>query len=146
MDEEARTAEHVRLLAIGYYVYAGLACLGSCGGLFYVGLGTFLGKAMREMPTRPGQEKPPEAFVDLFQWLFTGIGAVFFVAALTIALVSFLSARWISQHRNRTFSLVVAALICLSVPFGTTLGVFTFIVLLRPEAERLYERAAGAAP
>lgn len=48
------------------------------------------------------------------------------------------SGRSIKRRRRRVFSLIVAGLSCLFFPFGTALGVFTFIVLLRPSVERLY--------
>lgn len=35
--------------------------------------------------------------------------------------------------------MVVAGVSCLSIPLGTALGVFTFIVLSRPSIVRLFE-------
>ena len=42
-----------------------------------------------------------------------------------------LAGRSLARHRRYTFCLVVAAILCLFVPFGTLLGVFTIIVLVR---------------
>jgi hypothetical protein len=42
------------------------------------------------------------------------------------------------------FSLVIAGLNCIQIPFGTALGVFTIIVLLRDSVREAY--AAGATP
>ena len=36
--------------------------------------------------------------------------------------------------------IVMAALACLSMPFGTVLGVFTIIVLARPSVQALFSR------
>jgi hypothetical protein len=46
---------------------------------------------------------------------------------------------WIKKRKNRTFSFVVAAMNCLQFPFGTALGVFTFIVLARPTVKSSYD-------
>jgi hypothetical protein len=39
---------------------------------------------------------------------------------------------------SRLFSLIVAGFMCMFFPFGTALGVFTFIVLTRESVRRLY--------
>ena len=49
-------------------------------------------------------------------------------------------------RRARTFSLVMAGVNCLSVPLGTTLGVFTFIVLLRESVAAQYALARRDSP
>jgi hypothetical protein len=48
------------------------------------------------------------------------------------------SGRFISKQRHWTFSVVIAALMCLSVPLGTVLGVFTLVVLMREPVKQLY--------
>src|SRR5579864_515766 len=45
----------------------------------------------------------------------------------------------IKQRRSRTFYLVLAAISCLEMPYGTVLGVFTFIVLGRDSIARQFE-------
>jgi hypothetical protein len=56
----------------------------------------------------------------------------------TLGILTIVSGRLISLRRRRTFSLVVAGINCASFPFGTVLGVFTFIVLARPSVRALY--------
>jgi hypothetical protein len=55
-----------------------------------------------------------------------------------LGILTIVSGRLISLRRRRTFSLVVAGINCASFPFGTVLGVFTFIVLARPSVRALY--------
>jgi len=138
MDDERRIAEHIKTLSICHYVYAGLAACGSCLGGFYIAMGALIGEAIKHAPQSDPAKAPPPEFVHLFTMLFTGIGVAIVVVALTVAVLCVLSARAMSQRRNRTFSLVVASILCLSVPLGTTLGVFTLVVLTKPAAERLY--------
>jgi hypothetical protein len=53
--------------------------------------------------------------------------------------------RYLSRHVNRTFCLVVAGIECVFTPFGTVLGVFTIIVLMRDSVRELFEGSGGNA-
>jgi hypothetical protein len=44
----------------------------------------------------------------------------------------------ISKRRARTFSLVIAGIDCIGMPFGTVLGVFTIVVLVRSSVLEIY--------
>ena len=44
----------------------------------------------------------------------------------------------LKNHTNYTYCLVVDAIACTFVPFGTVLGVFTIIVLVRPSVKALF--------
>jgi hypothetical protein len=44
-----------------------------------------------------------------------------------------------AKRRGRVFSFVVAAILCLFMPFGSVLGIFTIIVLNRLSVRQLYE-------
>ena len=72
--------------------------------------------------------------------IFYLIGAVFLIAYI---ILNFLAARSISQRKGRTFSIVVAGLNCVSFPFGTTLGVFTLVVLCRQSVMNTYKQSAA---
>ena len=50
------------------------------------------------------------------------------------------SGHCIQQRRHRLFSIAIGALNCLSIPFGTLLGVFTIMVLERASVRELYAR------
>jgi len=45
---------------------------------------------------------------------------------------------FLRDRRHRTFSMAIAALDCLHIPFGTILGILTFIVLGRDSVRALY--------
>jgi hypothetical protein len=61
----------------------------------------------------------------------------------TLAVMNVLAGRFCRAHRHRVFLLVVGALDCLWVPFGTVLGVFDFVVLSRESVRRLFEAEVG---
>src|SRR5262245_20142071 len=139
MDDEERVGGYLRTLSICHYVYAGLAFCFSGFGLIYVFMGQFAGWAIEQAPKQEGHPAPPK---ELFTWFFSIFGFVFMAAALTVSLLCFLSARALDRRQSRTFSLVVAGVLCLTGMLGIALGVFTFIVLLKPETERLYAPSA----
>lgn len=76
------------------------------------------------------------------RWFYAGFGLCFVLTALANAASGWL----IRRRRARMFSLVVAALNCMGFPFATTLGVFTFVVLLRDSVVELYAAAASPTP
>ncbi|MFN7140731.1 MAG: hypothetical protein ACK4UN_15450 [Limisphaerales bacterium] len=124
--------EHLRLLSIFHYVYAGVTALFSCFPAFYgvFGLfGLFAG-------SRGGPDLPPMVVSGIFLIIaFFGIVFVLGMAALTAY-----AGKCIADRKNYTFCIVVAALLCLSFPFGTALGVFTIVVLQRSTVRALFEQ------
>src|SRR5262249_13693013 len=80
---------------------------------------------------------PPFKPEDLFKVLiwFYLIGAVFFLAC---AVLNLLSGLFLRRRQNRTFSMVVAGINCLHIPFGTILGVMTLLVLGRDSVRKSY--------
>lgn len=77
------------------------------------------------------------------------IGAIVIaVALLTLVGGSCLlySGLALRKHTRRTFVLVMAALNCLAVPYGTVLGIFTFLVLQRTEAKEIFGQTPAQAP
>lgn len=128
-----RDLEHVRLLAIFHFALAGLALMG-CAilGLHYL--------MMRSIVFNPdfwshqGGQPPPPAFLNFFVWFYVFGGLVLGVSLV----LNGVSGLFLLKRRHRLFSLIVAGLNCLHVPFGTTLGIFTFIVLSRESVRELY--------
>jgi hypothetical protein len=125
--------EHLRLLSIFHYVFAGITALFSCIPLIYVALGFF----MLFIPNSFGHgANAPRAFIGFFFILF---GGLFILFGWTLSVLIFFVGRNLQQHRNYTFCLVIAALMCLSMPFGTILGIFTIIALNRPAVKELFQ-------
>jgi hypothetical protein len=119
----SQDAEHLKLLVIFYYISSGLSCLGGLFGIFYAGMGLMFQRMESSAPSS----------------LFLLIGVVIIVISLAMAVGSFLTARWLSARKNKTFCMVIAGFSCLNIPLGTALGVFTFIVLSRPSVSGLFD-------
>lgn len=128
-----KDAEHLKLLSVFHYVSAGL----SLAGLGFIFLHFLFFKTMMSDPGMWSGAKggpPPQAIFTFMKFAY-GFMGFFFIA---YAVANFLSAKYLVQRRRRMFSYVVAALNCLHVPIGTTLGVFTIIVLSRDSVIEAY--------
>lgn len=97
-----------------------------------------------EAPAAPTTVLPtPAHSTDPFPkemiWVFSVFYLVMGAFILTFIICNILSARLLKKRKNRTFSLITAGLNCCVFPFGTVLGVFTFIVLSRQTVKMSYE-------
>jgi hypothetical protein len=133
--------EHLKLLSLGYMISAGVSAFFSLFGLMYVFMGAMFG-AIARMPASRNGQAPPQ-FVG---WLLAGIGVAFFLVFLVLALLKFRVGASIKKRQSKTFCLVLAAISCLEVPYGTVLGVFTFMVLGRESVVRLFEPRPASIP
>jgi hypothetical protein len=130
-------AEHLRLLGIFHYVYAGIQGLLGLFFLLYIGFGLLF--LWNVFPASRGSAPLP----PWFGWVFIGMGVVFSVWFEALAVMNVLAGRFCRARRHRVFLLVVAALDCLWVPFGTALGVFDFVVLTRQSVRRVFDVEGG---
>jgi hypothetical protein len=126
--------EHIKLLAIFHFVVAGLALLGEV----FLALHFLI---MRMVFTNPELWKsqannapPPEVFFYMMIMFYCVFGVIF----LTVSVLNLLSGLFLRRRKNRIFSLVVGGLNCVQIPFGTVLGVFTLIVLMRSSVRDSY--------
>lgn len=130
---DPKDAEHLKLLSVFHYVSAGLAL----AGLGFMFLHFLFFQSMMSDPGMWSGGKggpPPQVLFTMMKFIY-GFMGLFFTA---YAVINFLSARYLVQRRRRMFSFVAAALNCLHVPVGTTLGVFTIIVLSRDSVIEAY--------
>lgn len=126
--------EHLRLLRIGYLVTAGMKAFMSLIGLMYAFMGLSFALAVAHTPTRPGHPPPPEAA----RWFLTVFGVGIFGFCVALAVLDFAVARRLRLRRSRIFCMIVAGIGCISVPYGTLLGIFTFLILSRPSIMRMF--------
>ncbi len=139
----SRDADHLRTLAILHYVWGGLILLFSCFTIIYIVLGVMVLSGAIKFPPTTGPAGGPQPSPELFGWMFAGFGGCGLVLGSTLGILTIVSGRRMGQRRSRTFSIVIASINCLSVPLGTTLGVFTLVVLLRDSVKAMYAEAAA---
>jgi hypothetical protein len=128
--------DHLRILSILHYVLGGLSMLGGLFPLLYVIIGVVMLSGAMDGPN-PNSSPPP-----FLGWAFIigGGGISFLILAIGVCLLY--AGYCLYTHKHYMFCFVVACLICLSVPLGTALGVFTIIVLVRPSVKELFEQPA----
>jgi|TARA_B110000914_G_scaffold171852_1_gene152658 hypothetical protein len=162
---DPRDVEQVRLLVIFHYVAAGIGVAAFLGlGLHFMFMKVVF-TTLEDLPAiitadQPAKEPPvvgeevvlpveiekvneipPELFSNMFApfvyfYLFLG---VFIVLKIILNLMS---AHYMGRRRHKVFSMITAGLNCLSIPLGTILGIFTFVVLSRQSVEAIYHKAA----
>jgi hypothetical protein len=136
-DQRKVDVDHLRLLSIFHFVLAGFAVI----GIGFVLLHYTLFHTVMANPEMWKQQKggiPPKEFFAVFKWFYVLFGSMSAAAVL----LNLLSGLFLRRKKNRTFSLIVAGVDCLAMPFGTALGVFTFVVLLRDSVRELYDANA----
>ncbi|MBM4306820.1 MAG: hypothetical protein FJ123_08800 [Deltaproteobacteria bacterium] len=124
--------EHLNLLSIFHYIVGGIAALFSFFPIIYL----IVGILFLAIPNRFSGSGPPPPF--FLGWIFIFIGAGFMLVGLAFAVCVILAGRYIGRHKHYIFCLVIASLNCLFMPFGTILGVFTIVVLMRPSVKALF--------
>jgi hypothetical protein len=133
--------EHLRLLSTFHYVVAVIVGLFSFIPVIHLGMG--LAMVTGHFPDGHGGDE----MARFMGWFFVLFGGAWIVCGLAFAICLWLAGRFLAQHRRYLFCLVMAAIACTFAPFGTVLGVFTIIVLMRPSVRELFgEAPASASP
>ncbi len=129
-----RDEEHLRLLSIFHYVVGGLAALFALFPIFHLVIGLFLILAPDQFAGN-GHGGPPAALIG---WFFVIFAAAFITIGWTLAAFVLSAGRFLARRKHYTFCLVMAAVECMFMPFGTVLGVFTIMVLMREPVKQLF--------
>jgi hypothetical protein len=134
MTTVSQDGEHLRLLSIFHYVVGGLLALFACIPLIHVAIGAMF--LLHPDAFNKGQPQPFPS--QIFGLMFMMIGGVFVLGGWLVAALIFTAGRFLGRHKHHTFCVVIAALSCVFFPFGTALGVFSLLVLLRPSVKEMF--------
>lgn len=129
-----RDAEHLRLLSTFHYIYAGVNAAYALIPIIHVCAGAAM--LAGSVAGKFGHDGPP-AFLGL---LFILIGGAIIILGLVHAALNFFAARFIAAREHYVFCFVAAVVNCIFVPLGTTLGIFTLVVLTRDGVKALFGR------
>jgi len=132
MTEEEQQLD---LLAIFHYIVGGLTALFSCFFLIHVAIGIAMLCGAFD-----GKGAPPK-FIG---WFFILFPSAFILAGWIFAGFIIAAGRRLKRRASRTFCLVIAGLECFLMPFGTILGVFTIVVLMKDPVKQLFTAGNGA--
>jgi hypothetical protein len=132
--------QNLRLLSIFHYVVAGFAALMGCFPIIHLVIGIAL--LTGEFPQAPQSDFPQ----TLFGAFFAGIAGLAILTMWSLAACLVVAGRFLGQQRRRMFCVVVAAVECLLVPFGTVLGVITLIILHKPTVMERFAQSDPISP
>jgi hypothetical protein len=151
-EQEIITRERLRLLAIGFYVKGGMGALvvsfllihfTMLLGFSFMPESAWQPKAsaptsiesasVSPSPTpRPMNQGPPAVIFRIL----AGVIGVIILLGWTFGALTMYAGRCVQKRERRVFIYVIAGLNCILIPWGTLLGVCTFIVLQTPAARR----------
>lgn len=125
--------EHLKLLSIFHYVAGCLTGFVACFPIFHLIFGiVILAVGLTEAS---GDERIPGL---IFGLMFILIAGLIILCGWTLAVCLIISGRNLTRRRRYKFCFVIACISCLLMPYGTVLGVFTIIVLMRPAVKELF--------
>ena len=126
---------HLNILSIFHYVFAGITGISACFPIFHLimGLSMLFGNFY---PEEVGAEIPFP--FEMFGLMFTLIPAAIIIIGWVFAIAIAISGYFLSKRRNYLYCLIVAGISCVFMPFGTILGVFTIVVLMKDDVKDLF--------
>lgn len=133
VQQRIEDESHLKLLATMTLVYSGLTALASVFTFLYIFLGAL------------GVIDSDELEVSLaVAGFIVVLGFVLACVLLAKAIVLLFSGLGLLKRKWQGVTYFGAALMCLNVPLGMVLAVFTFLVLGRPSVQALYKKAPRA--
>ncbi|MEG0186310.1 MAG: hypothetical protein RR704_22960 [Stenotrophomonas sp.] len=129
-------ATQLRQLAIAHYVVAGLIAVFSLIFVLHIALG--IAMLTGSLPMKSGGNPPSPEDQQIVGWMFTVMGTCIVLGGLTLAGFMAYAGRCLSRQRRYLLCMIVAGLSCLFTPIGTILGVFSLVVLLRPQVKAAF--------
>ncbi|KRB02521.1 hypothetical protein ASD86_23690 [Lysobacter sp. Root690] len=128
--EDPRDASQLRTLSILYYVFSAFNLLPLLIGALYAFMG--IGLLNGTLPADTATQDTASG------WVLLGLAVAMLFIGIVGGILTLMAARRLSQRRSLTLCIVVAAMSCMQIPFGTALGVFTLIVLNRPSVKAMF--------
>jgi hypothetical protein len=126
--------QYLRLLSIFHYVVGGITALFASFPIIHLAIGLAMLLAPAEFKSRG--EAPP-AFIA---WLMIIFASVFIALGWALAGCVIAAGRFLVARKHYMFCLIMAGIECILIPFGTVLGVFTIVVLMKESVQRLFSQ------
>ena len=123
--------KHLELLSIFHYIVGGVMMLFACIPLIHLSIGMAIMSGALENGDGPA---PPL----WFGMIFAIMGGAFFIIGEAVAALIIYSGRQLKKRTKYMFSFVLACIMCMFMPLGTILGIFTIIVLSRESVKKMY--------
>ena len=135
----SRDDDLLRILAVFHFVLAGMVAMVALFPAVHliVGIGLVSGAF-----TNPGDPFP----FALVGWLLILFASCWISCGLVFAAFMVLAGRMLLKRRRYFFCLAMAGLACMFMPFGTVLGAFTIIILMKDDTRVKFQPLPGQEP
>ncbi len=131
--------EQIKILGIFHFVVAGIAGLIACFPIFnlIMGVSMLTGSFFGDNFSTGSSSAFPGI---MFGLLFTIVPIIFIFVGWAFAICLAIAGVFMLNKKAYMYCLIMAGIDCVFMPFGTVLGVFTIIVLMRPSVRELFHR------
>jgi hypothetical protein len=161
VEEQIIVRERLRLLALGFYVKGAVGAVFVSFFLihFFMLLGfSFMPESAWNPPPKsvttarsPAALSPPSPPavnqgppVMMFR-IFAAVIGVIILLGWTFGALTIYAGRCVQKRTHRVFILIMAALNCALIPWGTLLGIATFTLMQSPAGQREFDLLADSA-
>ncbi len=129
----AEKEKYLNMISVAYYVVGALAGLAACIPILHlvVGVGMLFTGATAD-------QSPDTAPFLLMGGFFTVIALAAILIGWAYAIGLLMTGRFIAQRKRHTFCVIMSAIACIFMPFGTVLGVLSLILLLSSDVQALF--------
>jgi len=127
-----KSVENLRILGAFYYVVAVLASFIALIPIIHLTIGTIL----FSVSLFNVKEMFPLTFVG---GVFIAVAGIFILLGASMATALCFAGSFLRKAKHYHYCLVMGGVACILFPWGTILGVFTFINLSKPEVKALFE-------
>jgi len=122
----------LRILAVFHFVIAGMATMISLFPLVHLIVGIGLVSGVFTNPRDPF----PFALIG---WIFVLFASCWILCGLLFAAFMAVAGRMLLKRRRYFFCLAMAGLACMFMPFGTILGAFTIMTLMKADVRAQFQ-------
>lgn len=129
--------DQLNLLTIFHYVLGGLTLLVSLLPLLHLAAGIVMIASPETFDSSDSQNQDALQVVGI---VFIGLAIIAMFAGFVAGTCMILAGRFLNRQTHYIYCMIIAALECLSFPFGTALGVFTLVVLSRESVKWAFGR------
>ena len=126
----ASQKDTLHMLSIFHYVIAGLIALVACIPLIHLTIGLSL---------TAGAIASSEPAMGMAGVMFTVIAGIIILVGWGLAAFVFLAGKNLDRQTKYQFCMVGAGVLCIFMPLGTILGVFTLVTLQDDSVKEMFE-------
>lgn len=118
------------LLGVFHYVVGGLMILGASIFLIHMAMGVAMVTGQF-----PDTDPPPQ----IMGWIFIALPGIVILLGWTLAGFIIYAGGNLRRRKGHGLCLAMAGIECIFMPFGTILGVFTLVTLMKEEVRLLFD-------